>query len=546
MKKVDTGGLSFSRIRESQFYYVDKSLLIKDILDTNPEGVYLFTRPRRFGKTTNITMLDAFFNQEYAGNTWFDGLAISEHHEYDFYRNAYPVIDLDLKDTEAKSFDDYIDGFYDAIIDATDPFSDILEDTQRITKADYLKFERIWERKASKAELKSSIFTLCRVLEKCYGTKPVILIDEYDRAVTNAFSSAVMSDIIDFLGGFMSKTLKSNDHRQFAYVTGITQIAKAGMFSGTNNVTVDSTFSTMSDERFGFTESEVRDILSYYGRTEKFDEVRQWYDGYRFGKVDVYNPFSVMMYIQNSFVPERYWVDTSKAVPIKWMLRRVDLSSIAEIANMVNGNASACPLQKTMTFDDLKLSQKEGLYSLMVMTGYLNAVPRDDGDYDLSIPNREVMSEAEDLLKKNIVINTELFARFNGAVLDGDADTAADVLGRILCDASYFDLSDETSYELIVLTILHAILGDYEVTSQKEAGNGRADLILISRREGMPHIIIELKVSENEGSLDRDVNDALAQIHSRRYYLGMKGAVIVMGLAFFGKLPKARSEVLHL
>lgn len=520
-------------------------MLIADILETNDSGVYLFTRPRRFGKTTNITMLDAFFNLRYAGNAWFDGLAISDHHEYDPYRNSFPVIRLDLKDTESSTEKDYLDAVNTAVINAMDPFTELLEGGG-LSRAEGLAYERIASRSASREELKSSIQMLCRILERSTGRKVIVLIDEYDRAVTNAFGTKLQAFIVDFLGGFLSSTLKSNDSLQMAYITGVMQVAKAGMFSGLNNLSVDTVFSTRSDERFGFTESETRGILEYYGHPEKFDEVRRWYDGYRFGDAEVYNPFSVMSYVSHSFKPKGFWINSGKDVAIRWMLERVSTDNIGTVANIVNGDSSEVRLHDSMTFDDLRLVRPDDLYSLMVMTGYLKAEPSENGAHRISLPNAEVKQIVDKLLDENIRIDNELFDRFNAAALNADAEGMADALQEVLVNASYYVLRDEISYETILLTIMHGLLRGYHVRTEHESGNGRADLILTPRQERMIPLIFELKVASSEAGLEETAKAGLKQIHDRKYYLGMHGDVILVGVAFWGKMPRAVTETISL
>lgn len=548
-RRVDTGGLPFRELRERDRHYVDKTPLIKDLLDSNDRGNFQYTRPRRFGKSTNITMLDAFFNIDYKGNDWFDGLAISEHHEYDSYRNAFPVILLNLKDIVPEegvcSYETFLRGM-SVLLRRLFRGYGYLRESPATDQSDRDIIDLFLNLRADEVLLANGPAMLMEMLKAHHGRNVVVLIDEYDRAITNSFPTDVGKRILGFMSLMMSSMLKDNPNLQMGYITGITQVAKAGMISGLNNLTVNNIFSLRSDERFGFTESEVEDILTYYGHPERMDEARQWYDGYRFGDADVYNPFSVMMYVQSGFVPAAYRVDSGKAVPIRWMLRRVDVRNIGEIANMINGNASTCRLHDTMTFEELSMTRKEDLYSLMAMTGHINAVPRGDGLYDLSIPNLEVMREVERMLDGNVRISGELFARFNAAVLEGDAETMAAVLQRVLCDASYFDLRDEVSYELIVLTIMHEMLGGFEVRAQPESGNGRADLVIRNRKGDSPSIIMELKVSASEAKLDDDVDDALAQIHRMRYYLGMTGKVILIGVAFWGKVPKASTQVLEL
>ena len=543
MKQVNTGGLSFQDIRDGDKYYVDKSLLIKDMLDTDDRGVFLYTRPRRFGKTTNLTMLDAFFNLEYEGNTWFNDLAISGFPCYEKYKSKYPVVLLNLKELNSDSEEDLWDSICGAALDAMGPFTELLE-SGRMSKSEASSYGRLVGRSATKDEISRSILMLCKILSREFGRNVVVLIDEYDRVIANRFGSDVQTFVIDILSRFLSAILKDNRSLQMAYVTGITQVAKASIFSGLNNLSVNNVFSVKSDERFGFTEAEVRGLLSYYGHPENFDEARVWYDGYRFGNAEVYNPFSLMMYIQNEFRPDSYWNNSGRNTPMVWMLQRAGSIGLDTVAELINGHHAEVRLHPSMTYEELKMSNSEDLFSLMAMTGYLNAVPRDGDIYEISIPNREVIGIVDSLLGMNRRVGGEVFSRFNTAVLDGDVEAMEGALQSVLVDGSYFSLKDESSYENIILTMMHGILRGYRVTSQKESGNGRVDLILEPRCEGTVPIIMELKVSESEGSLEDDAAGAIGQIHDRRYYLGMKGDVILIGLAFCGKEVRGQVETI--
>ena len=291
-QQIDTGGLSFMEIRKENVYFVDKSMLIADLLSMNGRGVYLFTRPRRFGKTTNLTMLDAFFNIEYKGNTWFDGLEISNHPEFDRYRNAFPVINLNLKETKVDSYSEYVMCIRSILSTLFDGFSYVL--SGKITEAEKARFKSTVDMTTDEALLRDCIPLLCRLLERYHGVKPIILIDEYDRAVSDTFGKESHRPMMNLLGKIMGAALKNNDSLQMAYVTGIMQITKESIFSDLNNIKINNIFSTESDERFGFTEAEVKKILTDYDHPEKFEEAKAWYDGYRFGDAEVYNPFSIM------------------------------------------------------------------------------------------------------------------------------------------------------------------------------------------------------------------------------------------------------------
>lgn len=544
MRRVNTGGLPFRDLRDCDKYYVDKTQLIMDILDMDERGIYLFTRPRRFGKTTNLTMLDAFFNIEYAGNDWFEGLRISHHPEYLAHMSRYPVVMIDLKDAVAVngSYDMFISLMRSALREVALRFA-YLMGSDRLLEVEKAELGRMMDRGMDEGELVTSVRDLCSMLERHHGTKVVLLMDEYDRGVTDAFGTDVMDRITAFMGAFLSSSLKGNRSLQMAYVTGVMQLAKTGMFSGLNNISVNSVLSKECDECFGFSEAEVRSVLGYYGRAECMDVVRTWYDGYRFGDTEVYNPFSLMTYISKGFVPGMYWISASGDMPLRWMLDRVGIDEIAPIANMLNGGSFRCRVHDSMTYSDPRSIDFTDMCSLMVLTGYLKAVPAGDGEYDLSIPNREVMGMVDSMMSGMLRADHGDIRAFGRAVMDGDAEAMAETLQRILRDASYFNLRDESSYELVLLTLMHDVLGEYRVKSQVESGNGRADLILTPERDGLPPIVMELKLADSTDSLEAEAEGAIRQIAERGYHLGMGGRAILVGLAFCGKVPFAKVEV---
>ena len=541
MKQIDTSGLSFIRLLEEDMYYVDKSLLIKDIIESNRCGIYLFTRPRRFGKTTNLSMLDAFFNIKYKGNAWFDDLAISQYPEFEGYRNAYPVISLNMKNAKAPDYEGFLDAMRTVILDALKKHL-YLMDYNGLTPDEHMLFDALFSRSASSEQLRSSIGHLSNILERFHEKKVIILIDEYDRAVSDMFGEESHRLIMEFLGEFMNYSLKNNDSIQMAYVTGIMQIAKESIFSDLNNIIVDNIFSTISDERFGFTETEVKQILSYYGHPEKVEEVKQWYDGYRFGDAEVYNPFSVMSYIMRGFKPSSYWVNSGGDTVLRWMLGRINGSNFSRILGLVEGGSLRTDLTSSLRYASIN-TRDVPLYSLMVMSGYLKAVPAENGQYDLSVPNREVEMMIDELMKDMIPIDEDLFLDFNRAVLDCDAAKMTSFLQAILMEGSYLNLNAENSYSLVLMTLMHALTKRYEVKTEYETGNGRADIVLKPRYEGTTSMIFELKKVDSEDLLDRGVEDALDQIRDRRYHMGMPGKVALIGMSFFGKIPKVAVEI---
>lgn len=544
-KQIDTRGLPFKELRGDGKFYVDKSMLIADLLRHNDRGVYLYTRPRRFGKSTNISMLDAFFNIKYNGNDWFDGLEISEHREFDAYRNAYPVVYLDFKGVESSSFEDFLDSMATVAIKAFDSFYDTIRDMD-LRPSESAMVDRIWSKTASKDDIRESVGILCGIVERAYGRKVVVLIDEYDRPVTESFRKDHLESVIRFLGLFLTNILKGNESVQMAYVTGVMQVAKSGIFSGLNNLSVNNVCSRDSDERFGFTEDEIKKILSYYGHPEKLEEARGWYDGYRFGDAEVYNPFSIMSYVSNRFTPANYWTNTGNDKPMSWLISRTDPGSVEVLADLVSGSTATSELHLDVTYEEMSLSRGIDLYSLMVMTGYLKAVPRADGLFDLSIPNREVMEHVDRVLKRNLPVEDRPMIDFCRSVRESDGEGMESSLAAILAGTSYFDMRTEAAYEILVLTVLRGIPDGYEVMAQREHGNGRTDIMLTPRREGLDTVIIELKTADTDSALQSRAEEALRQIHDRRYYNGLSGDVILVGIAFHGVVPKVAVERLSL
>ena len=543
VKKIDTGGYSFARIREEDCYYVDKTLLIKDIFDEDIGGIYLFTRPRRFGKTLNLSMIDAYFNINYRGNTWFDGLAISEHPELDGYKNSFPVIHMDLRNAKTGSnqtYEDFIEKIGVILYGIFDRFRYLLESDKTDDDKKAL-FEKILRMDISPDQMQMCIPMLCSMLRMYHGKKVIVLIDEYDRAVSDSFGSESHRPILDFLGGFLEPILKNNPDVQMAYVTGVMQIAKESIFSGINNITVNNTFSVRSDERFGFTETEVKNILTYYGHPEKFEEIEEWYDGYRFGNKDVYNPFSIMNYVSNGFLPDAYWANSGGDSVVRWLLEKTTDENFRMIRDLVMGRSICMDLSDSLIYEDVRSSNKS-IFSLMTMSGYLKAVRTDDGFYDVSIPNREVRGVVKTAVENMVPVDSEVFDKFNIAVLKGDVKDMERSLRHILLGASYLNLTSGYSYQLVLMTMMYSLSRRYDIRTETEEGNGGVDMIMIPKAEGTTPIILELKKVDSENHLDKGLDEAMGQIHEKKYYAGMKGETILIAIAFWEKFPRIRTE----
>ncbi len=557
MKEINTGGLSFAELRERNKYYVDKTLLIKDILDTDDCGVYLFTRPRRFGKTTNLSMLDAFFNLEYKGKTWFDGLEISKHPEYDRYKHAFPVIHLNLGSTKAESYNSFLNKMQKAIRDAFEPHRHLLEwpDLREPVKR---MFHELDGKGADRDDLVASINLLSAALASFHSIKPIILIDEYDRAVSDSFGEPMHEPMMNFLRELMYESIKGNDNKEMVYITGVMQIAQQSMFSDLNNLNINNIFSEISDERFGFTENEVKDILRYYGKEDKFDEAKQWYDGYMFGKAEVYNPYSIMRYVSNRCTPSPYWKDSGSNIVFMRLFQSMNSDNLSSITDLLTGSSIETELSQSLTYGTVTADNKS-LYSLMAMAGYLKAIPASMGEeqsgsksddlgndelFEISIPNEEVRKAVKSIIETVVPINTGYFSEFIRAVLEGDTKGMEERFEDILIHGNYLNLK-ENAYEVIMMTLMHSLVGRYHVETEHKSGFGRTDIVLRPKDGTVPPMIFELKTSKKAEDLEADAEDAIRQIHDMQYYRGMPGDVRIYGISFFSNTLKVVSETVH-
>ena len=539
MKSLPVGVQDFIELRKTNKYYVDKSMLIGQILSQNDLGIYLYTRPRRFGKTLNISMLDAFFNIKYKGNTWFDGLEISKHPEYDCYKNAFPVVTLNFK-IDADNYDEFVRKFTKRIPMIFDDFS-YLEDSPVLTDKMKSIFVKLHDGENSIEDVQDALMTLTLLLEKHHGSKVVVLIDEYDGTVNSITNRTVRRKIVRFLGKVMSPLLKYNDSLKLGVVTGITQITKENIFSGTNNFIRNDIFDAEFDEMFGFTDEEVRQICADYGHSEKFEEAKEWYDGYRFGNADIYNPWSILNYVQRNFKPDKYWVNTSGNEAIYDLLLKADTELTDNLKILGAGGTVSEEVSRTLTFDDL--SDTDKVYSLMALAGYLKAIPKGQL-YELSIPNRELFFVFSEMLNRVAFKggSSSKLLSFTDAIKANDVAAMKDALYELIVMLSSRVLNDEHSYQAFITGMLMNLCGSYEIRADFENGDGYYDIMMTKRKGDSPNIVIELKRSENDGHLEHDAKAALQQIKDKDYAHGLEGKTILYGIAFSGKKPFVISE----
>ena len=547
MRTLDTSGAGFKGVIDADMLYIDKTLLVDDILRTNPRGVYLYTRPRRFGKSTNLTMLQEFFDIRSKGTHRFDGFEISkpEYAKYDVHRNAYNVIKLNLKSWQAKTFDSFINAVELAISGVVGDFEDSF-DPDRISGPDARNLKLLMDDEANDKLLQQSLYILCKCLYRSNGLRTVILIDEYDAPVIREVDDETRRSIMDFLSEFLSAALKDNEYLQLAVLTGIFQIAKESMFSNLNNVVVNNILSKKSDERYGFTESEVRSILEEAEHPERFDDVKDWYDGYRFGNAEVYCPYSIVNYVlRGCEEPKSFSEGASADYLLRQMLFKLGSESTTALAKLLNGETIEANLSMALTFDNLT-NMEGSVFSLLAMSGYLNAKEIEEGRFALSVPNKEKRSVLKQIVSDTMRKESKSYEEFCKAVMDNDVEAMRSILERILLSKSALQLYHENAYGLVVSMILDKMPLYYDMQIENEDGNGRSDIKLTSKDGSTANFIFELKRVDNEKDLEPATEKALRQIHDRRYYAGMKGDVILYGISFWSKFPCIKSEVINM
>lgn len=544
-RAIPIGVSNFSKLITEGYYYVDKSDLIPHILKIKSEA-YLFTRPRRFGKSVNLTMLDCFFNVKYKGNTWFDGLNVSECDMCNEHKNAYPVILINFK-TLGKTYESFIGDLKGVIGELFRSHREDLKEKIDPIMVDI--FDNHCKNSADEFELKRSLRFLSELLHNAYNEKVIILIDEYDDPIHSSYGSTDDSQkrILEFMRGMLSFSLKDNPYLKFAVVTGVTQIAKESIFSGLNNLHINNIFSTKLDEMFGFTDDEVRGICKDYGMPDKYKEAREWYDGYLFGGKGIYNPWSILMYVDSGFKSGRYWAGTSGNSIVKTMLEMSDDTIQPDLKALSEGREICRLIKPEITMEEL--GDTRNVFSVMVMSGYLKA-RIDEGDCYLSIPNKEMYEVFGNMVLEPIVGNYDQAAKFMRSMINGDAKAMGDALGNILMDSTGSLMFDsEHVYQGFILGIALRHGGGYSSTSEFESGNGRYDTILTSLNPGKPHIVIEFKKHDSDSAEEKamaSAREAVRQIHEKRYYHKLKGDTILYGVAFAGKKPYIEMERLFL
>ena len=531
-KPLAIGAEDFAEVRETGSYYVDKTELITDLL-SNPAKVTLFTRPRRFGKTLNMSMLKCFFEVG-ADPALFDGLEISKETDLcEQHMGKYPVISLTLKDAEG---DDFLSSCrrIAARISVEASRFDFLRTSPALSEEERELYTSFLKRDMDQETTGSSLWDLSRLLEKHYGQKTILLIDEYDVPLQKAFYGGYYDEMVKLIRGMFSQALKTNPSLQFAVLTGCLRISKESIFTGMNNLRV----LTVSDEEFsncfGFTDAEVCAMLEYYGLSGCYGTVKNWYDGYRFGSAEVYCPWDVVNYVSRLRTnpkarPQNFWANSSGNDAVREFVRRLDTGSTRrELESLMEGRTVRKEIHPELTYRDM-YSSIENLWSLLYMTGYLTGGPdeEDESDmplYRLSVPNTEIqgifMEQIMELFREETKKDEELLGRLCGALAAGDPAGVEDAfnvyLRKVISvrDTMARKGRKENFYHGILLGIL-SYRADWAVTSNRETGDGYGD-ILVEAEDGSLGIVIEVKYARDE-DLDEGVELALKQIEKQRY-----------------------------
>ena len=545
-------------------YYVDKTLLVRDIIYSET-SVILFTRPRRFGKTLNMTMLQTFFEKPLDGKDtshYFKDLKIWQAgEEYRQEQGKRPVISITLKDVKTSSFERTMDEIKKVIAEEYSRHSE-LNNSDKLDDYEKTLYKKIKSNNAEYRDYSTAIKTLSAMLEKHYGEKTLVLIDEYDAPIQAGFDHNFYDKIVEFMRILLSSVLKTNPSLYKGILTGITRVSKESIFSGLNNIDVNTIFDTDFSEYFGLTHDEVDDLLKFYGLSDKRDEVAEWYDGYKFGNTEIYNPWSVLKYINTKCIPQAYWVNTSDNGLMGEMLESLGNEDRDKLISFIEGGTIKKDLETNIIYPELK-RKPSLIYSLLAQTGYLKSIDTKPGgdsfNCKLKIPNREILYVySKEIIERYIKHNYSMDKGISllKAILRGDVETITEMLeGYFINCCSSLDLTQEKDYHVFILGLLAAMTDSYTVKSNRESGKGRYDIIMKPKmnRLYLPGIIFEIKhckpskssnpnMKRQQARLEREASKALEQIEEKQYAAAMisEGVknIIRYGAAFTGKDAK--------
>ena len=558
---MPTGIEDFKEIRTDGYYYVDKTALIEQVLDKRSK-VTLFTRPRRFGKTLNMSMLRYFFETG-TDSKLFNGLYISQNAELcEKYMGKYPVIAISLKGVDADSYTKAKAQII-KIINREARRHRLLLKSEKLDSFDKELLTQLLSRNMEEDTITSSLQELTELLEAHFSKKVVVLIDEYDVPLAKAYENGYYNEIVLLIRNLFGNVLKTNDSLAFAVLTGCLRIAKESIFTGLNNFKVYSITNTEFDETFGFTNEEVRKMLVYYGLDSHFEEVKAWYDGYRFGNADVYCPWDVVNYCEDhkentNAELQNYWMNTSGNEVIQHFVDSMNdphMLTKSELELLVSGDTVVKQVDEMITYKEL-YSNIDNMWSTLFMTGYLTQRGKEpDGRYHLAIPNREIcdcmVRRVLALFKRSVSQNRELLRSFCNAMLASDASTMehalTEYMGKTISIRDSFAKSiGENFYHGLLIGILGS-QGAWKATSNKESGDGFSDILIEVNEDDLRiGMVLELKYSKTENALDKECDDALQQIEDKNYdqELREKGytKILKYGIAFYHKKCRVKTS----
>ena len=566
--KLPVGIDDFRKLRESHFYYVDKTRLIEQLL-LNWSEVTLFTRPRRFGKTLNMSMLKSFFDIG-TDEALFDGLYISGNKELcDEYMGKYPVIFLSLKGVEGLTYEEAFEAFVRIMGKEVNRVS-FLADSDKLTQIEREQYKGLTIMKNGrlafdKEKLISSLQLLSQLLYKHYGKKTVILIDEYDVPLDKAFQNGYYNEMVSLIRGLFGQALKTNEFLQFAVLTGCLRISKESIFTGLNNFKVMSITDSRFDEQFGFTDEEVRKLLSDYGMDSHFDEVKEWYDGYHFGRADVYCPWDVINHADHlrddgDAKPQTYWINSSGNSLVRRLINRADSSTKDEIERLIAGEAIEKVIRQDLTYDEIENSI-DNIWSVLFTTGYLTKVGEvkladsESYAYKLIIPNKEVREvfvlQIQEWFKAVVANDNDTMKLLSKAILDKDETILARqlniVMGRMISilDTKAPDDMKENFYHGLLLGLLRGSNPEWLIRSNSESGDGFSDILIKPENPDLG-IVIEVKYAKEFKKLDAACDAAMAQIKEKRYDETLRDEgrcdILAYGIAFCRKRCRVAGE----
>jgi len=542
---------------QAEYYYVDKTLLIKEFLDQKPL-VSLFTRPRRFGKTLNMDMLRVFFEiSDEDTSQYFVGKAIWKcGEEYRKHQGKYPVIFLTFKDVKFDSWEETVVKIGGLLQKEFGRHQELLNSGEL---AEYEKayFAKVLKAEASEVEMSEALERLSQMLTKHYGKAPIIIIDEYDTPIQEGYSKDFYDEIIGFMRNFFSGAFKDNKNITYGFLTGILRIAQESIFSGLNNLTVNSVMDDEYDEFFGFTSSEVRKMLEYYGVADKEDELKDWYDGYLFGSTEIYNPWSVINYISRGCIPQAYWVNTGKNEVLEDVLTIATDDITERLYALLRGERVIARIDQNVVYRSLA-EDPANIYSLLLVAGYLKTPIKElqaDGSYlcEVSIPNKEIAAVYKSEILSHLMqigaITRTTANMIAESLYVNDIKKLQKAISEYMDKSiSFYDAGAEGFYHGLTLGLIALLDNQYRIKSNRESGDGRYDISLIPREKKYPGIIMELKWKSGleDAELEKLSTEALNQIDEKRYDLELKEEeienIIKLGIAFSGKKVIIKSK----